>query len=322
MKTFETNTNIWPCCWPGTYDGPLSYESLWQDYAMQDEEEGYIVCDDYDFGAFKEAVVSEAQGVFDDYEPLKGDGVIKVHVTGMGSPREYNFMTDWLEFRVDVEDDFLDRAEKVIFSDENIDKSREYIQDHFCSRDGFISYMPDSVEEIRDCIEQLKNRRDGDTLDEEIRWFGAVIALLWNIRHPKDKHGYEFDDDETGEQAITRELAEQVGYNHSLSEFCTVYSPEEVKERLGDHMIDFDGVAKGLKEQVEKYEASVVSDSGKAKARNWLQKGLERIRNLKECQLDRIRRHCGSWEEAIEELDEFREEWEEEKTRMWKEDWK
>ena len=47
-KMFVTNTQIAPIVDVSTYEGPFSYEHLWQDDEAAEREEGRVVCWDYD----------------------------------------------------------------------------------------------------------------------------------------------------------------------------------------------------------------------------------------------------------------------------------
>ena len=224
MKTYKTNTNIWPLCRCCTYWGPFDYEGLWGDIESELRREGRLVCDDYDSVKLRAAIVKCANDVIGAANVLRHFDVMNIRVTGMDGPKYYNYGGDWLDLEVDVSDGFFDLAERTIFSDENRGRTEKYIREHFASRDGFISSMPDSEEEVRGAIRQLKERPDGEELYEELRWFGAVMALLWNIDGPET-------DEEEREGTLTGQIYTDFVENYYLSEFCTTMDIDEAKLR-------------------------------------------------------------------------------------------
>ena len=90
MKTFVTNTSIAPVCDVSTYEGPFSYESLWQCDEEAEREEGRLVCNDYKSSEMGERIVKEANLVFERYKPLAYYGVVSIKATKFGSPREFD----------------------------------------------------------------------------------------------------------------------------------------------------------------------------------------------------------------------------------------
>lgn len=307
MKTYMTSTNIWPVCDVCTYWGPFEYDRLW-DPEWERRGEGNLVCDDYDGSALKDAIVDSANRVFGEDVPLKEFGVLAVRVTNMGSPKEYNFCGDWLDFEVDVEDGFLDRALEVVFSADNAKRTLAYIADHFRSRDGFISQMPDCEAEIRDGVEQLKARPDGGELYEEYRLFGAVVALLWNCVEPRDPDGWL--------GAYTTRIVEDFNERHTLADFCTVMSDDEAAAkfpRYRELRQDMLKTAQDANEQVRKY---IEADKPAGEAANErARKEFDGFREEMDEWRRRLRECVEGWmpdEECVgRELDRLAEEWKE-----------
>ena len=264
MKTFETTTNIVLVMNPGTYWGVFEYDYLWRPYEDELREDGYIVCDDYDFSKFKEAMVQEANEVLRDSGYLSEYGVVSVKVTNMGSPEYYNFGDDWFDLEFNVEDDFYDRAERVIFDPKYRDLLEDFVRAEFRSHDGFISQMPAwSLEEMHEVFKKLRN---DDCGCDDMRAFGSVIALLREI---EKREGRMVREDDCDEGSLTWQLERQILENHDLSEFCSVMTLDEAKSRFGclkNILEDIDEQRRSIEEQTAKYRACLVSDIAKSRA--------------------------------------------------------
>lgn len=208
-KTFYTSTRIAPIVNVSTYEGPFDYESLWQSSEDAERKEGRFVCNDYDCAKMGDRIVKEANRVFDVERPLSQYGVVSIRATKFGSPREYNFMTDWLDLEVVVDDSFWKLAKETIFKPENRTRIVEYAGNHWVSYDGFSSAMLNRIsrlsrdhwrhthigthmatdKEVEDAL--LADLEDAffalasDTSEDEFREFGAILALLWLIEFGK-----------------------------------------------------------------------------------------------------------------------------------------
>ena len=278
MKTFETTTNIVLVMNPGTYWGPFEYDRLWRPYEEDERENGNIVCNDYSFAKFKEAMVREANEVLKDSGYLKEYGVASVKVTNMGSPKYYNFGDDWFDLEFNVEDDFYDRAEKAIFDPKYRDLLDDFARSEWRSRDGFISSMPaECLEDMHDVFEMLRN---DDCGRDDMRAFGSVIALLREI---EKREGRMVREDDYDEGSLTWQLEGRILENHELSEFCTVMSLDEAKGRFGCLSRIFDDIneqRKSIEEQTAKYRASLVSDIAKSRANEIRDRILEELKQF------------------------------------------
>ena len=282
MKTYETNTNMVPLMDVGTYWGLFSWDSMWEWQAKQEAEAGRLVCDDFDYGEMKKAIAVCAQKVLDRYtespeDDLREIGILRFHVKGIGSPREYNFQTDWLEFDIDVEDDWLDKSMETLNGFGKDSKERKaidkYIEDHWHSRDGFISSMPSSLSELQDKVDDLK---DGDTYDE-IRTVGGIMALLLVARGALSRDQY---DNTCLSEDLTEDLLDKFRENYSLDNFCTVVEREDVDKVFKRNYIKFDDIEQDLRAQYDRY-SKAMAECGRTRpverAQHWLQYVRERI---------------------------------------------
>lgn len=329
--TLSTSTRIAPIVDVSTYEGPFSYESLWGDYEYSEREEGRFVCDDYDHSKMGKRIVEEANMVFKAEKPLSQYGVVSIKATEFGSPREYNFMTDWLDLDVTVDESFWQLAKEAIFKPENREKIVEYAGDHWVSYDGFLSSMLNRIsnlsrdhwkhehygthiatdKEVEDALladlEDAFNGLASGTSEDEFREFGAILALLWLIEYPSD---FDRSGDSFYGSWVTDMMVENLMGNSWLSDFCTVLEPDELDGKVKDAMIDFDGFMSSTEESYDKYVKSGISKDSQARAKAWLKTVRKDVRKWKEKQTNLIEWHAPRWDKIREELDELRENWE------------
>lgn len=81
---------------------------------------------------------------------LKKYGVTAFQPLDIWHPRFYNFQTDELDFQIEVADDFEVRMRENVarFKAEDDGTMQAYINNHWKTRDGFWSHMPESFDEI------------------------------------------------------------------------------------------------------------------------------------------------------------------------------
>lgn len=319
--TLNTSTRIAPIVDVSTYCGPFDYESLWQGDEDAEREEGRFVCGDYDSARMNERIVSEANRVFEAERPLSRYGVVSIKATGFGSPREYNFMTDWLDLEVEVDGSFWRLAKEVVFKPGNRAMIVRYAGDNWVSRDGFMSGMLDRVSclsrnhwehshrgthmatdrEVEDALladlEDAFNALKSETSEDEFREFGAILALLWLVEYPSN-HGW-----------ATEAMVEGIRENSGLSEFRTVIGPDELKGKVGDALIDFDGFMRETELSYEKYIGCGVGDAAQARAKAWLETVRGDVYEWKKKQRGIIEDDAPDWDYLKSELDGLVEAW-------------
>ena len=338
-KTFVTSTHIAPIVDVSTYDGPFSYERLWQDDEAAERDEGRVVCWDYDSKKMGERIVEEANKVFEAEKPLVEYGVVEIRATKFGSPREYNFMSDWLDLSVKVDESFFERARKAILDQDNRKAIVEHCKDHWVSRDGFSSFMLNRVQnlslnwwehehygyhmstdeeveaavmaDLQEALVLLEN----ETSEDEYRDFGAILALLWRFEYPCD-----FDrrlSESWSGSWVTDQMEENLRCNSSISEFCTVLDKDEIRERFGAHMVDFDARRKAFKADLGKYLSADFENKTRTEkvCELFERKAGKLFDKLEDSQLNIIANHATGDKskdgEVNDLLDDFREEVEE-----------
>ena len=110
-------------------------------------------------------------------------------------PREYNFTDDTMDFDLEVDTDwveqtFMELADKPEF--------QNCVKEHFSSRSGFISFIPDNVSEL----EELLDPDDGD--------YWKVVAAI--VRYFVDQDPQIADD-------VTDEMVEYISGNPDYATF-------------------------------------------------------------------------------------------------------
>lgn len=315
-KTFVTNTQIAPIVDVSTYEGPFSYESLWQQEEDAEREEGRVVCWDYDSKKLGERLVEEANMVFEAEKPLIEYGVVEIKATKFGSPREYNFMTDWLDLRVTVDESFFKRARKAILDPENRKTIVEHCKDHWVSKDGFSSFMLNRVqdlslnwwehqhygrrmstdEEIEAAVladlQEVLTLLEDEASEDEYRDFGAVLALLWRFEYPGD-FDRGLSEPWSGSWVADR-MVDNLRCNSSISEFCTVLDGDEIRERFGAHMVDFGERRKEFKAELGRYRSADFKDKTRVeKLCELFGRKVEKVfKELEDSQLNVIANHA------------------------------
>lgn len=342
---FDTNTHIAPIVNVSTYDGPFSYDWLWSADETSEREEGRLVCDDYDFKKMCERIIEEANLVFETSKPLEMYGVSRIRATKFGSPREYNFMTDWLDLRVTVvKRKFFREAKRAIFDPANREAIVNYAGQVWVSYDGFHSMMLNRISSLsRDTwkakhygahmatdpeveaalladLEEAFDHLEHGTGDDDLREFGAILVLLWLIEYPSD-FGRGGDQPYYGSW-VTEEMIEHLRGNSSLSEFCTILEPDELKDKVGGSLIDFDAYRDRVRTECDKYLKSGVGAASQARAESWLKIVLEDVDKWERRQRRRLELFAPNWTKVKDELAEIRQEWEAQLEHGWKDAWK
>ena len=124
----KLNTDICPIVIPDTYGSGIQYQNVvdWDDLKklMIDKAKVYI-----------EDALQEIEM---PYENLT--------MGEFGSPRFYNYGTDWIEFELDVDDDMIEDIRKTAKNEE--EQFFKYAEENFGSHPGFISFYPTEKEKF------------------------------------------------------------------------------------------------------------------------------------------------------------------------------
>ena len=160
---FQTGTGCFPVLKVGTYDGqPMDTDRIFDSYNIdQDFEEGYIkfnseqFFDHFSFKKFKTKMMEVAQEIInDEVLPNLKDlklGIIGLKVSGLNSPKYYNFSTDQLDLDLKVTEGFYERLVKRVAKCDQVALAK-FLKDNFTSYDGFMSWTANNIEEMTEEI--------------------------------------------------------------------------------------------------------------------------------------------------------------------------
>jgi hypothetical protein len=116
----------------------------------------------------------------DDIAPALAEyGVKSFSVGEIYKPKEYNFYHDSFAFTAEMEEDWKARA--IAFLDKNSDNEKLhcYISDNWKSCDGFLSFMPESMEELKEGL------RVFETSFSDVYLLGAYLTLAGIVSEAK-----------------------------------------------------------------------------------------------------------------------------------------
>ena len=156
LEGYELGGSLCPLVDVGMYESLLS-PSVWEDMAHENLMEDYgdtardLVCfGNFDVEGYEKVIQEQASDIIEEYAMpiLENYGVASIKVTGIWSPREYNFTTDRLEFDVYLKEDFKETFKKNMERFRKNASLQKYIEDHWWHRNGFYSFMPQSMSEI------------------------------------------------------------------------------------------------------------------------------------------------------------------------------
>lgn len=116
----------------------------------------------------------------DDIAPALAEyGVKSFRVGDLNKPKEYNFHHDSFDFTAEMEEDW--KACAIAFLDKNSENKdlHDYIRDNWESCSGFLSFMPESMEELKDGLKGNVSRYTDDYL------LGAYLTLAGIVSEAK-----------------------------------------------------------------------------------------------------------------------------------------
>lgn len=145
MEKIRLNTSLFPVADVAMYGTMLDSGEM-EYYLNQGEEEQIEINQDkYE----KELVYVSSEFIKDNIlEPFKKYGIVSIENFSLYKPAYYNYQNDMLCFDVTLSDDFDDIMKKYIPLFAKEEKFKKYIEEHWRSCSGFISFMPESIDEI------------------------------------------------------------------------------------------------------------------------------------------------------------------------------
>lgn len=220
MKTFQLNSELCPLVYVDMYDSPLSPLNFEE---VDDAFGNPFVRSIVDIDSYDRCVRDFCQEFLDTeiLPVLSPYGVKKITALSIDHPREYNFTTDALIFNVEMADGWKKTMRDHLQQFRDKPGINDYIRDHYFSRSGFISFMPQSCQEIMQ-------------MEDEDRCLAAYLTLALI-----DYDEFFFKGDMWGKGILDRFECECVEYltEHQgdfLTEinFLHPYTDEQTAEKL------------------------------------------------------------------------------------------
>lgn len=123
----------------------------------EDKEDGYIDYSEDDFWDhfdndtymkdLSENVINTVEDIINDlfcyYLKIETPAM---YLYGYHSPREYNFSTD--DYHFTFKSNYLGYLIRLCLNSENRENFQKFLGDNFTSRDGFISFVPNNIEDF------------------------------------------------------------------------------------------------------------------------------------------------------------------------------
>lgn len=209
LKCYKLNSSLCPLVDVGMYNTIISLDT-WEEDAVYNLKEDYgeaadaFCCfGDCDVKGYHKVVQDNAAKIIEAHAMpiLKEYGVAAIKVTGIWSPREYNFDTDQLDFEVYLSDDFGKKFKKNMKRFSSNASLQKYIEDHWWSCSGFCSFMPQSMEEIA-------------SFEDETRCLACYLTFALLVE------GYW---DNFSEGRTDYELYEMLNCNECCTDYVNVY---------------------------------------------------------------------------------------------------
>ena len=134
--TIDSGTNLVGFVYQGTYETPLGGNISCIPYSKRDAYQDDVA------KMYLDDILAPA---IEDMLPSDIDDDFALAYVDTYHPRFYNFETDSIEFTFSFGDEVKDFMEK--HAEENRETWDNYLREHFTSRDGFYSYVPNNYEE-------------------------------------------------------------------------------------------------------------------------------------------------------------------------------
>ncbi len=166
IESFPLSSNLFPCVFVGMCETRLS-PSLYEE-CMSD-----CMDDCYPFSYFTmdldkwELEILDCAGDFIDEHVvpiLKKYGLDNILVEDIHSPKYYNFENDCLYFYAEMAEGWRTKMHEWLDKFRKEQKFSDYIHEHYHSHSGFLSCMPQDIDEI-------------EAFEDEQRCLGAYLTL-------------------------------------------------------------------------------------------------------------------------------------------------
>lgn len=152
QNVFNIDSNLFPLVCVQMYEtqlSPMAYEDYMRELD-KGEPDGDFTYYTVDYSDWKKELVTVATNYIKEnfLKVLKKYGVEDIKGTGIWSPREYNFTGDALDMEITMQDGWEAIMERSLQTFSEISDCRRYVCENWHSRSGFISFMPQTVEDV------------------------------------------------------------------------------------------------------------------------------------------------------------------------------
>ena len=152
QNVFNIDSNLFPLVCVQMYEtqlSPMAYEDYMRSLD-EGEPDGDFTYYTVDYSDWKKELVTVATNYIKEnfLKVLKKYGVEDIKGTGIWSPREYNFTGDALDMEITMQDGWEAIMERSLQTFSEISDCRRYVCENWHSRSGFISFMPQTVEDV------------------------------------------------------------------------------------------------------------------------------------------------------------------------------
>lgn len=214
----ETSTNLIDFVYRGTYETPLGENISTVPYSKRDEYQDDVA------KMYLDDILAPA---IEDMLPSDIDDDFTLTYVDTYHPRFYNFETDFIQFTFAFSDAVKSFMEK--HAEENRETWDNYLCEHFTSRDGFYSYVPNNYEEWHEGFVNDDNR--------------CVSVLLGWMLTDDSNYNYTFwegCDDIVQDGYIPYEYV--VRFHNGYVGYCVEdYDYDEDQDRFRAYLFDSDG---------------------------------------------------------------------------------
>ena len=152
QNVFNIDSNLFPLVCVQMYEtqlSPMAYEDYMRELD-KGEPDGDFTYYTVDYSDWKKELVTVATNYIKEnfLKVLKKYGVEDIKGTGIWSPREYNFTGDALDMEITMQDGWEAIMERSLQTFSEISDCRRYVCENWHSYSGFISFMPQTVEDV------------------------------------------------------------------------------------------------------------------------------------------------------------------------------
>lgn len=147
----------------------------------------YMKEESFDDRRYQDSFIGDIQYWADDVaEKLADYGIKSIKVEGIGNPREYNFMSDWADITVCVDNNWRKIAVDKLKDLKSNRGCYEYFDSHFKTVSGYIFFGPESWDDFKEALGNDDTEYCTDVLFGMystlafVREFGSVACDVWD----------------------------------------------------------------------------------------------------------------------------------------------